>query len=129
MKFIRERVSDESGQSIVEYGLLISLVMLATLAVAAGCHNSIAGIANTAGSNLTAGEMLTSKAIKRALPKIETSVTAHVSLNEEFSHKVVAKSINQGIETGGRPSGNGRFGRRIRADRDGSDPVEGLKHR
>ena len=65
MKFIRGRASDESGQ---KYGLLISLVLLATLTVAAGYHNSIAGISNTVGSNLAAGEMLTSKEIKRAVP-------------------------------------------------------------
>ena len=102
MKFFRERVSDESGQSLVEYGILISFVMLSSLLVTAGRQNSMAGIANTVLSSLAAAKISTGQAIKRAVSKIETSVSAHVSSNEEFSRKVVAKSMNHGIETSGR---------------------------
>jgi hypothetical protein len=98
MKFFRELVSDESAQCLGEYGLLISFAMLATLAVAAACHTSIAGIANTVGSNLAAGERFTDTATERAANKNATSALTHASVNKNFSRMVVAKSTNRSLQ-------------------------------
>jgi Flp pilus assembly pilin Flp len=48
-------IEDERGQDLTEYTLLIVFVMLAILGLAAGSHNSIAGIVSTTNANLAAG--------------------------------------------------------------------------
>ena len=100
MKYLRELVSDENGQCLVESALLISFTMLATVAVAAGCRNSIAGIANTVSSNLATGERFTNAAIERAAPKIEKSVMTDASSNKNFNRKVIARNTNRTIQRG-----------------------------
>ena len=100
MKLFRELVSDESAQCLTEYGLLISFTMLATLAVAAGCHDSIARVANTVGSNLATWERSPDTATQRAAQGNETSAATHVSLDRNFSRMVVAKSTDRSIQPG-----------------------------
>lgn len=54
MKFIRRFGAEESGQSLTEYALLISFIVFATVAVAAGYSKSIAGVTNAVNQNLVA---------------------------------------------------------------------------
>jgi len=49
MQFLR----DESGQDLVEYTLLIAFVVFTVVGLAAGYHQSIAGVASTTNSNLS----------------------------------------------------------------------------
>jgi len=44
---------DESGQDLVEYGLLIVLVALAAIAAMKGLRGAITSVFSTAASNLT----------------------------------------------------------------------------
>lgn len=54
MKLIRRFGAEESGQSLTEYALLISFILLATVAVAAGYNKSIGGITSSVNSNIVA---------------------------------------------------------------------------
>ena len=54
MKFIRSFGTEEIGQSLTEYTLLIGFIVFATVFVALGYNKSIAGVTNTVNSNLVA---------------------------------------------------------------------------
>ncbi len=47
-------LKDEAGQDLTEYSLLIVFILLAIIGLAAGTHNSIAGVASITNSNLDA---------------------------------------------------------------------------
>lgn len=54
MKFIRTFAAEEIGQSLSEYALLISFILLATVGVALGYNQSVSGVTSTVNSNLAA---------------------------------------------------------------------------
>ena len=54
MKFIRSFATEEIGQSLSEYALLISFILLATVGVALGYNKSVAGVTSTVNANLVA---------------------------------------------------------------------------
>jgi Flp pilus assembly pilin Flp len=54
MKFIRGFVAEETGQALTEYALLIGFILVATVGVAAGYRQSVAGVTNAVSSNLVA---------------------------------------------------------------------------
>lgn len=54
MKLIRRFGTEESGQALTEYALLICFILLATIAGAAGYNRSIAGVTSAVSSNLVA---------------------------------------------------------------------------
>jgi Flp pilus assembly pilin Flp len=43
---LRNIVAEESGQTLTEYALLLSFIVLATVLLAAGYHGSMAGVTN-----------------------------------------------------------------------------------
>jgi len=62
MKLIRRFGTEESGQALTEYALLIAFILLATVAVAAGYNRSIAGVTNAVSSNLVAADNVNQQA-------------------------------------------------------------------
>jgi Flp pilus assembly pilin Flp len=54
MTYLRNFWTDEQGQDLIEYSLLIAFVALASAALFLGAGNSIKGIWSTTNSQLTA---------------------------------------------------------------------------
>ncbi len=52
MKLNRGFAAEKSGQTVIEYALLIGLILFAALGVAAGYGKRVAGVANSVNSNL-----------------------------------------------------------------------------
>jgi Flp pilus assembly pilin Flp len=54
MKALRDFVSEERGQDIIEYTLLLAFILFAIIGLASGYYASIAGVTATTNENLAA---------------------------------------------------------------------------
>ena len=59
---------DERGQGLAEYAILLSLVIFATVGLAAGAHSSIATIVRVTNTNLAAAKAAASTSVAAPVP-------------------------------------------------------------